>query len=105
MTQPLIVDLFGVGSSYDSAAKKLNIPITALPILTTTNPTALEIYAAIVDTAYKWLSTNTDTSVMASCDTNAQAPITRNGSPRTQFQYSVRFFGPYNSPVFDPNSI
>jgi len=105
MSQPLIADLFGTGSTYDATAKKLDIPLSALPALTTANPTALELYAALVSYAHTWLNANTDQSVLATSDTTSQAPLTRNGVPKTQFQYTLRFFGPYSTPNFDPNAI
>ncbi len=105
MAQPLITDLFGTGSTFDAAAKKVTIPLTALPALTNASPTPLEIYGAIIAYAHTWLNANTDLSVSAACDLNAQAPLSRNGTLKTQYQYSVRFFGPYTSPNFDPNQI
>ncbi|MEH2119020.1 hypothetical protein [Nostoc sp.] len=105
MTQPLITDLFGAGASFSGSPKVLQIPLTALPALTGANPTPLEIYAAIVATAHPWLNANTDASVLATSDLTNNAPIVRNGTPKTQFQYALRFYGNYAAPTFDPNSI
>ncbi len=105
MAQPLVTDLFGTGSAYDATAKKLTIPVSALPALTVANPTPLELYAAIVQYAHTFLNANTDQSVLAASDLTIQSPYPRNSVNKTQFQYSVRFFGPYTSPNFDPNSI
>lgn len=105
MSQPGITDLFGTGATFTGG--NLTIPLTALQNagITGDSPTALEIYAALVKNAHGWINTNTDASVMATSDLTSTAPITRNGTPRTQFQFAVRFFGSYSAPTFDPNSI
>ncbi|WP_375469539.1 hypothetical protein [uncultured Nostoc sp.] len=105
MGQPLTTDLFGAGATFSGSPKVLQIPLTALPALTGANPTPLEIYAAIVATAHTWLNANTDASVLAASDLTNTAPITRNSTQKTQFQYAVKFYGNYAAPTFDPNSI
>ncbi|MEH2239547.1 hypothetical protein [Nostoc sp.] len=105
MTQPIITDLFGANSTFTGSPKILEIPLSSLPSLTGANPTALEIYAAIVSNAHAWLNANTDTSVLGTSDLTISSPITRNGIAKTQFQYSERFYGLYSAPTFDPNSI
>lgn len=105
MAQPLVTDLFGTGSAYDATAKKLTIPLTALPALTAANPTPLELYAAIIQYAHNFLNANTDQSVLAASDITIQSPYPRNSINKTQFQYAVRFYGPYAQPTFDPNTV
>lgn len=105
MSQPLITDLFGSTATFSGTPKVLEIPLTSLPALTSANPTPLEIYAAIVATAHTWLNANTDASVLCASDLTNNAPITRNGTPKTQFQYAVKFYGAYSAPTFDPNTI
>ncbi|MGV0102233.1 hypothetical protein NSTCB13_06121 [Nostoc sp. DSM 114160] len=103
--QPGITDLFGPNSTFSGSPKVLEIPLSSLPALTTANPTALELYAAIISYAHTWINANTDASVMASSDLVISSPVTRNGVAKTQFQFSERFYGPYSAPTFDPNSI
>ncbi|MEH2113541.1 hypothetical protein [Nostoc sp.] len=105
MTQPLITDLFGATATFSGTPKVLEIPLTSLPALTSSNPTALELYAAIVQTAHTWLNANTDASVLAASDITISSPVTRNGVAKTQFQFTERFYGVYNAPTFDPNAI
>lgn len=103
--QPGITDLFGTGSTFSGTPKVLSIPLTALPALTSSSPTALELYAAIISYAHTWLNSNTDASVMANSNLTISSPITRNGTVKTQFQYSEIFYGPYTAPTFDPNVV
>ncbi|MBN3939179.1 hypothetical protein [Nostoc sp. NMS9] len=105
MPQPIITDLFGNGSTFSGTPKILAVPLTALPALTSANPTALEIYAAIIQTAHTWINANTDTTVMAASDLTINSPITRNGTAKTQFQYAAKFYGNYTAPIFDPNAV
>jgi hypothetical protein len=105
MTQPAITDLFGANSTFSGTPKVLEIPLTSLPTLTGSNPTALELYAALVSYAHAWLNSNTDASVMGNSNLIISSPITRNGTPKTQFQYSEIFYGPYTAPTFDPNAV
>ncbi|MBH8576992.1 hypothetical protein I8752_29225 [Nostocaceae cyanobacterium CENA369] len=105
MSQPGFTDLFGTDTTFSGTPKVLSIPLTALPALTSANPTALEIYGAIVQMAHAWITANTDASVMATSDLTISSPITRNGIAKTQFQYSERFYGPYTAPTFDPNTV
>ncbi|MGV0102344.1 hypothetical protein NSTCB13_00865 [Nostoc sp. DSM 114160] len=103
--QPGITDLFGPTATFSGTPKVLEIPLSSLTALTSSNPTALEIYAAIVQTAHTWINANTDVSVMATSDLTISSPITRNGVAKTQFQFSERFFGTYAAPTFDPNAV
>ncbi|MEH2377746.1 MAG: hypothetical protein V7K27_02410 [Nostoc sp.] len=103
--QPGITDLFGANSTLSGTPKILAIPLTSLPALTGSNPTALEVYAAVVSYAHTWLNANTDASVLATSDVTISSPITRNGVPKTQFQFSERFYGSYAAPIFDPNAV
>lgn len=105
MTQPVITDLFGTGSTFAGTPKVLSIPLTALPALTGSNPTALELYAAIISFAHNWISTNTDQSVLVDSNLTISSPITKNGVAKTQFQYAERFYGAYTAPTFDPNAV
>ncbi len=81
--QPGITDLFGANSTFSGTPKVLEIPLNSLPALTSANPTALELYAAIIQTAHTWLNANTDASVLATSDITISSPITRNGTPKT----------------------
>ncbi|MEH1959858.1 MAG: hypothetical protein V7L05_08220 [Nostoc sp.] len=103
--QPGITDLFGANSTFSGSPKVLEIPLSSLPALTSANPTALELYAAIVQTAHISLNANTDASVMSASDLTISSPITRNGTAKTQFQFTERFYGPYAAPTFDPNAV
>lgn len=103
--QPGITDLFGATATFSGTPKVLEIPLTSLPALTSANPTALELYAAIVQTAHAWISANTDQSVLVDSALTISSPITKNGIPKTQFQYSERFYGVYTAPTFDPNAV
>ena len=103
--QPGITDLFGANSTFSGSPKVLEIPLSSLPALTSPNPTALELYAAIISFAHAWINANTDASVMASSDLVVSSPVTRNGTAKTQFQFSERFYGPYSAPTFDPNAV
>ncbi|MBN3911093.1 MAG: hypothetical protein HWQ35_32495 [Nostoc sp. NMS1] len=105
MSQPTITDLFGANSTFSGSPKILQIPLSSLPALTGSNPTALELYAAIISYAHTWINANTDASVMASSDLTISSPITRNATTKTQFQYSSRFYGTYTAPTFDPNVV
>ncbi|QLE41687.1 hypothetical protein FD723_15530 [Nostoc sp. C052] len=105
MTQPAITDLFGANSTFSGTPKVLEIPLTSLPALTGSNPTALELYAAIVSFAHSWISANTDQSVLVDSTLTISSPVTKNGVPRTQFQYAERFYGAYTAPTFDPNAV
>ncbi|MEH2318561.1 hypothetical protein [Nostoc sp.] len=105
MTQPAITDLFGATATFSGTPKILEIPLTSLPALTGANPTALEIYAAIISFAHAWFSTNADQSVLVDSNLTISSPITKNGIPRTQFQFAERFYGPYTAPIFDPNTV
>lgn len=105
MTQPLITDLFGATATFSGSPKVLQIPLASLPSLTGANPTALELYAAIVSNAHTWLNANTDASVLGTSDLTISSPVTRNGVVKTQFQYSERFYGSYTAPTFDPNAV
>lgn len=105
MTQPAITDLFGSTATFVGTPPVLEIPLSALPSLTGSNPTALELYAAIVSHAHVWLNANTDASVLGNSNLNISSPITRNGIAKTQFQYSEIFYGPYTAPTFDPNAV
>lgn len=105
MPQPTYENLFGTGAIWDATG--LHIPQAALAStgLSANPPSALELYAAIVKQVHGWLSTNTDQAVLASSDLTVQAPLIRNGIPRTQYQFSERFFGSYNAPEFDPDQV
>ncbi|BBD69683.1 hypothetical protein NIES4072_29810 [Nostoc commune NIES-4072] len=103
--QPGITDLFGANSTFSGTPKVLEIPLSSLPALTSANPTALELYAAIIQTAHTWLNANTDASVLATSDITISSPVTRNGAPKTQFQFTERFYGSYAAPSFDPNAV
>ncbi|MEH2001104.1 MAG: hypothetical protein V7L00_20535 [Nostoc sp.] len=103
--QPGITDLFGANSTFTGTPKVLEVPLSSLPALTGNNPTALEIYAAIISYAHTWFAANTDASVFGTSDLTISSPITRNGVPKTQFQYSERFYGTYAAPTFDPNAV
>lgn len=107
MPQPSFAELFGVGSNWDAVDNSLQIPLSALQQsgLSANPPSALEVYSALIKTAHTWLSANTDATVLATSDLTVQAPIVRNGQPRTQFQFSARFYGAYNAPEFDPDQI
>ena len=105
MTQPAITDLFGTNSSWDATNKKLEIPLTSLPALTSQSPSALELYAALVSLAHNWISTNSDASVLSDSSLTINSPITKNSTPKTQFQYAVKFYGLYTAPTFDPNAV
>lgn len=103
--QPGITDLFGANSTFSGSPKVLEIPLTSLPALTSANPTPLELYAAIVSFAHTWITANTDQSVLVDSTLTISSPITKNGVPRTQFQYAERFYGTYTAPTFDPNQV
>ncbi|MEH2283350.1 MAG: hypothetical protein V7K90_18795 [Nostoc sp.] len=103
--QPGITDLFGANSTLAGTPKVLEVPLTSLPALTNNNPTPLEVYAALISYAHAWLNANTDASVLATSDVTISSPITRNGVPKTQFQFSERFYGTYAAPTFDPNAV
>ena len=105
MTQPAITDLFGANSSWDATNKKLEIPLTSLPALTSQSPSALELYAAVVSFAHNWINANSDQSVLADSSLTINSPITKNSIAKTQFQYAVKFYGVYNAPTFDPNAV
>ncbi|MEH1795867.1 MULTISPECIES: hypothetical protein [unclassified Nostoc] len=90
-----ITDLFGATATFSGTPKILEIPLTSLPALTSANPTPLEIYAAIISNAHAWFAANTDASVLATSDLTISSPVTRNGTAKTQFQFSERFYGPY----------
>lgn len=107
MAQPAFSDLFGPGAAWDAANNKLDIPIAALQAsgLTKANPTALEAYAALVKNAHTWLSANTDSSVLAASALTISAPVTWNGNPQTQFQFTERFYGSYQAPTFVPDQL
>ncbi|MEH2374015.1 hypothetical protein [Nostoc sp.] len=105
MSQPAITDLFGATATFAGTPKTLEIPLTSLPALTGANPTALELYSAIISYAHTWFAANADTSVMGTSDLTISSPITRNGVAKTQFQYSERFYGTYSAPTFDPNAV
>jgi hypothetical protein len=103
--QPGITDLFGANSTFTGTPKVLTIPLSSLPALTTANPTALELHAALVSFAHNWISANTDQSVLADSTLTIASPITKNGVAKTQFQYATRYYGVYNAPTFDPNAV
>ena len=105
MTQPAFTDLFGANSSFSGTPKILNIPLSSLPALTNANPTALEVYAAIVSYAHNWINANSDQSVLSDSTLTINSPITKNSVAKTQFQYAVKFYGVYNAPTFDPNTV
>jgi len=105
MAQPTITDLFGANSTYDTASKTVSLPLTSLPALTNANPTPLEIYAALISFAHNWINANSDQSVLADSGLTINSPITKNSVAKTQFQYAVRFYGPYTAPTFDPTQI
>lgn len=107
MATPSITDLFGAGATWDANNNQLKIPFSALQAagLSTNPPSALEVYSALVKNAHTWLNANTDQSVMASSDLTVQAPLTRNGTPKTQYQFATRFFGSYQAPEFDPDQV
>ena len=105
MTQPAFTDLFGANSTFNATTKTLEMPLTSLPALTNANPTALEVYAALVSFAHNWINANSDQSVLADSTLTINSPITKNSVAKTQFQYAVKFYGPYTAPTFDPNSI
>lgn len=107
MAQPTYENLFGAGTIWDAGNNRLQISFSALQAAGLSNnpPSALEIYAAIIKQAHSWLSANTDQSVLASSDLTVQAPLTRNGVPRTQYQFSERFYGSYVAPMFNPEDV
>ncbi|BAY10298.1 hypothetical protein [Calothrix sp. NIES-2098] len=107
MTQPTYANLFGTGATFNTSTNKLEIPIAALAEsgLDATEPTALEAFAAITKNGHGWLSTNTDAAVMADGTLNIFAPTTRNGDPKTQFGYTLNFYGSYSTPTFDPDQV
>ncbi|MGF1963024.1 MAG: hypothetical protein RMX99_026445, partial [Aulosira sp. DedVER01a] len=94
-------------ATFNTGTNKLEIPIAALAEsgLDATEPTALEALGAIIKNSHSWLSANTDEAVMANSSLNIFAPTTRNSLPKTQFAYSVNFYGSYASPTFDPDEV
>lgn len=107
MVQPTYANLFGTGATFNTSTNKLEIPLSALATsgLNATEPTALEAFAAITKNGHAWLSTNTDAAVMADSSLNIFAPTTRNDEPKTQFGYTVNFYGGYAQPTFDPDEV
>ncbi len=99
--------LLGTGANFNAATSTLEIPLTALAEsgLDGTEPTALQCLAAIIRNAHNWLSANTDQTVMADSALNPFAPVERNGQNKTQYQYSLNFYGDYSTPVFDPDEV
>lgn len=106
MAQPTFNDLFGPGATWDALSNKLTITFpTSNQSGTPVALSALEVYGTIVSNGHAWLNPNTDSTVMATSDLTVQAPLVRNGQPRTQFQFNQRFFGNYSAPSFDPSQI
>jgi hypothetical protein len=111
MTQPTIPNLLGTGAAWLAANASVTEPGLFIPAsaLQTTGldisvtPSALALVGAIDQLNHNWLSTNTDAAVMMTSDLSAIAPSTRNGSPKTQFQFTKRHFRAYAAPSFDPD--
>ena len=107
MPQPTYSDLFGTGAAINQATGKLEIPLTALAAagLDAENPTATNALGAVVKNAHGWLETNEDEGVMVASTLSTFAPVDRNEEERTEFGYTLNFYGDYNVPTFDPDQV
>lgn len=106
MSQPTITDLFGTGANVDSGNLIVNHDaFIAAGITDPSTATPLELLAAIIKIAAPWIEANTDTTVMSSASSYISAPATRNGLNKTQFNYTLAFYGSYTSPTFNPNEV
>src|SRR6476469_5026053 len=107
--QPTIVNLFGTGATWMDAPASttgpgLFIPASALAttgLTVSTTPSAVSLAGAIDKLNHDWLSTNTDAAVNMTSDATAIAPTTRNGTAKTQFQFTKRHYRSYATPSFD----
>jgi hypothetical protein len=111
MTQPTHTNLFGTGATWLAANASVTeagffIPASALQttgLNTSVTPDAIALAGAIDSLNHNWLKDNTDASVMMTSDSSAIAPSTRNGTPKTQFQFTKRHYRSYAAPTFDPD--
>ena len=107
MAQPTYSDLLGAGATINQTADRLEIPLTALAAagLDAENPTATNVLGAIVKNAHSWLETNEDEEVMVASTLSIFAPVQRNEQDRTEFGYTLNFYGNYETPDFDPDEV
>src|SRR6476659_7804174 len=111
MSNPTIVNLYGPGSTWLAANASVTepglfIPASALntvQLSTATTPSAVEIAGAVDQLNNNWLKDNTETAVPMTSDASAIAPANRNGTVRTQFQFTRRHYRSYSAPAFIPN--
>ncbi|MDJ0675509.1 MAG: hypothetical protein QNJ36_09045 [Calothrix sp. MO_167.B42] len=107
MTQPTYGDLFGTGANFNESTQKIEIPLSALASagLNATNPTAVNALAAIIKNSHGWLDANQDEQVMATASLESIAPVPRNEIDKTEFSYTLNFYGNYQAPTFDPDEV
>ncbi len=107
MTQPTYGDLFGSGANFNESTQNIEIPLSALASvgLDATNPTAVNALGAIIKNSHGWLSANQDEQVMVTASLDNFAPVERNEVDKTEFSYTVNFYGNYQAPTFDPDEV
>ncbi len=107
MAQPTFENLFGTGATFNPTTNTLEVPLSALAGsgLDATSPTATNTLGAIVKNAHSWLEANQDEEVMATSTLSIFSPIERNEEERTEFGYTVNFYGDYQAPTFDPDEV
>lgn len=104
MTQPQTSDLFDnqttliTSANYDSST-------TTLTVVFSQNVTALQAFAAILQSAHKWLLANTDTTVNASATNPTINSTSRNGESKEQTSLTCQFFTPLPDVTFDPTQL
>ncbi len=107
MAQPTFENLFGTGATFNPTTNTLEIPLSALAGsgLDATSPTATKTLGAIVKNAHSWLEANQDEEIMVTASVDNFAPVERNELDKTQFSYTVNFYGDYQTPTFDPDEV
>lgn len=101
MAQPTTSDLFDNETTLINSAAYDSGTFT-LTIVFAQNVSALQAFAAIVQSGHKWLAQNTDLTVNASASQPTINSTSRNGQNKEQTSLNCQFYTPLPDVTFDP---
>lgn len=100
MPQPNYSELFDNQTTLINSATYDGV--SSLTITFSQDVTALQAFAAIVQSGHKWLLVNTDLAVNAGATQPTINSTSRNGVNKEQTNLTVQFYSPLPDITFDP---
>lgn len=89
---------FITSAVYTSGAKKLELTFAA-------ELNGTQAAAAVLQSIYNFLSTNTDLTINLSVSNPTKVSSTRNGLPKDQINYGIQVYVPAATISYDPTKI